>query len=679
MLFRIAGAAFFLLLVACGSSSPQTTSTTTTTTGTPIDPAVGAALSASLVQAAQSEPFSGALAAQGAALALRAGVEASPVTLTSSLVASAPGGEDEARARSGAVSSAATAFAFQLTVVNSPQGSSTQVFSGVLVFDGADNATLAAGPSPQSQIPPGVGLILLGGTEQWQATAGQQNAQVATQGTSCLGTALPAYVTACNDATFTNAGFDISAATPSGGGASGPKTAFLPNGSLVGAVLTIDCAKTTLCVTTIPLVQVSVNPATATVPASGTQQFAATVTGTSNPAVSWTVEGSNSGEVSSSGLYTAPATAGSYSVTATSVADVTKSATALVTVTAAAVAWTRVAISGINSVGVKVDGTLWTWGDNMSGELGNGTTFASQTTPVQIGTGYALVSAGPGFDFAITTAGELFAWGLNDGGNLGNGTKFTNSNVPVSIGTGFAMVSAGFAHVMAIKSDGTLWGWGDNQDGELGNGTMTLETSPTQIGSDSNWTLVAAGYFYTLAVKSDGTLWAWGTGGSELGTDGNGSAQTTPAQIGTGFVSVAAGMGESYAIATDHSYWAWGGNEDGTLGTGTGAAVLTPTQFATGYASLAQVEHGSVELAVKTDGTLLGWGAANAGYIGNGQSLGSETPVAIGSGYASVAVGDDSVLAVKTDGTLWAFGQNQSGQLGLGTTTAELSPTEVKP
>jgi alpha-tubulin suppressor-like RCC1 family protein len=90
-------------------------------------------------------------------------------------------------------------------------------------------------------------------------------------------------------------------------------------------------------------------------------------------------------------------------------------------------------------------------------------------------------------------------------------------------------------------------------------------------------------------------------------------------------------------------------------------------------------EHGSVELAVKTDGTLLGWGAANAGCIGNGQSLGSETPVAIGSGYASVALVDDSVLAVKTDGTLWAFGQNQSGQLGLGTTTAELSPTEVKP
>jgi alpha-tubulin suppressor-like RCC1 family protein len=755
-----------LLLAGCGGSPSHTTTPPPGPTGTNIDPSVSAPLANNLQQAAAESGSQSSVAAQGATLALQAGVQASGVNITA---APTPPPHSAVALKSGAVATGgAQAYAFQLTLLNVPTGPSTQVFSGVLVFTDAADAALAAGPSPASPLPPGVGLILTGGNALWTATAGQVSAQVGqVLSASCPhASLLPAFVTACTLNDFSNAGFAVTASTPSSSFASGSKTVSLPAGALVGAALTVDCSQTSLCgtssgtvsitlspltptvqtggsvqftatvtgtsntavtwtapsygggtisstglytapaasgtytvvatsaadtsvsqsttvtVTSGPVVSVSISPSVATVPAGGTQQFTATVVGTSNTNVNWSVEeGTAGGGVSSSGLYTAPGTAGTYHVVATSQADATKSAVATVTVAAASVPWANVSPGAANSAGVKTDGSLYTWGDNTQGELGNGTTGSThQLSPGKIGTGYTAAFTGTFFALAITTDGSLFGWGRNSTGQLGIGTT-SNVTLPTLVGTGFVTAAGGFLHALGIKTDGTLWAWGDNEEGELGDGTTTNRTSPVQVGTDTDWASVSAGYYYTLAIKTDGTLWAWGyTIAGQLGIGSfTANTQATPVQIGTGFAFVAAGQFSSYAVKTDGTSWAWGNNDAGGLGLAPSVDVLSPTQTGTGYKSQTGCAGENTGLGTKTDGTVWAFGDNSSGEFGNGTTMGSTTPVQVLSGYASVQCGgSEAVLGLKPDGSLWGWGDNTYGELGVGSTaTSVLSPVRI--
>ncbi len=755
-----------LLLAACGSS-PSHTTTPSGPTGNNIDPSVSAPLANNLQQAAAQSGSQASVAAQGATLALQAGVQASGVNITA---APTPPQHSEVPTKSGAVATGgAQAYAFQLTLLNVPTGPSTQVFSGVLVFTDAADAALAAGPSPASPIPPGVGLILTGGNALWTATGGQVSAQVGqVLSASCPhASALPAFVTACTLNDFSNAGFAITASAPSSSFATGSKTVSLPAGALVGAALTVDCSQTSLCgtstgsvgislyspsqtvqvdgtlqftatvtgssntavtwtvvpasgggtisstglytapsspgtyqvvatsvadtsatartsvtVTSGPVVSVSITPAVATVSPGGTQPFMATVVGTSNTQVAWSVEeGTAGGGVSSSGLYTAPGTSGTYHVVATSQADTTKSAVATVTVAVPSVPWAMVSAGSDNSMGLRMDGSLWTWGGNYAGELGTGAALGTfQTSPITLGNGYAFVTAGQTFDFAITTGGMLYAWGRNTYGQLGIGSK-TDVSVPTAVGAGFASVTGGYLHSVAIKTDGTLWAWGDNTYGEFGDGTTTSSTSPIQVGTDTDWASVSAGYFYTLALKTDGTLWAWGyTAFGQLGIGTyTTTTQATPVQIGTGYASVSATWFTSYAVKTDGTFWGWGDNSAGGLGTPptTAGYFLTPMQLGTGYKFGTGDTQSSTGLGLKTDGTVWASGANN-GTFGNGTTTSTTAFVQTLSGFASISVGGYYVLGLKPDGTLWAWGDNTYGELGIGSTaTTELSPIRV--
>ncbi len=665
-----------------------------------------------------------------------------------------------------------SAYAFQLTLLNVPQGPSTQVISGVLVFtDGAD-AALVAGPSPTSPIPPAVGFILAGGSSLWMATAGQVSAQVGAQlSATCPHSALlPAFVTACTLNAFSNAGFAITASTPASSVATGSQTVSIPAGAVVGAALTVDCSQTSLCgtssssvtvtlspvmpavqvggsvqftatvtgssdtavtwtvvpasgggtisstglysapatpgtygvvatsvadtsasqsttvtVTSGPAVSVSITPTAVTVAAGGTQQFTATVAGTSNTQVAWSVEeGTAGGGISSSGLYTAPGTGGgTYHVVATSVADTTKSAVATVTVAAASVPWATVTAGSDNSMGLRTDGSLWTWGGNYAGELGNGAALGTfQTSPIKLGSGYAYVAAGQTFDFAITTGGMLYAWGRNTFGQLGIGSK-TDATLPTAVGAGFASVTGGYLHSAGIKTDGTLWAWGDNEEGELGDGTTTSQTSPIQVGTDTNWASVSAGYFYTLALKTDGTLWGWGW--AIDGQIGNGSSSGnlyTPVEIGAGYASVSATWFTTYAVKTDGTLWGWGNNSAGGLGSppGTPDYFSSPLQIGTGtgYKFGTGATQSSSGVVLKSDGTVWASGDNVNGLYGNGTNTSGTTFVQTVTGFASIQVGSEYVLGLKPDGTLWGWGDNTYGELGIGSAaTSVLSPVRV--
>ena len=189
------------------------------------------------------------------------------------------------------------------------------------------------------------------------------------------------------------------------------------------------------------------------------------------------------------------------------------------------------------------------------------------------------VSAATDRTLAIMEDGTLWGWGNNADGQLGDGTT-TDQSLPVRIGTAmnWASVSVGNAHTVAIRTDGSLWAWGDNGSGRLGDGTTTGRATPIRIGTATDWASVSAGGQHTVAIRTDGTLWAWGWNGwGQLG-DSSWDTRWSPVQIGTAtdWASVSAGHNHSTAIRTGGLLWAWGNNGQGRLGDGTTSTRWSP-------------------------------------------------------------------------------------------------------
>jgi len=338
-----------------------------------------------------------------------------------------------------------------------------------------------------------------------------------------------------------------------------------------------------------------------------------------------------------------------------------------------------------HTVAIKSEGTLWAWGWNYNGELGDGT-MTERHSPVRIGSdcNWEHVAAGPFHTVATKSNGTLWVWGNNDYYRLGLGYGQGNEEYsPVQVGTdsNWEQVAAGTLHTVATKSNGTLWAWGWNEGGQLGDGTWFDRDSPVQIGSASDWEQVAAGQAYTLAIKSDGTLWAWGENGcGQLGVVGT-TDRPSPVKVGTdsNWEQVAAGAYHTVAIKSDGTLWAWGKNDLGQLGDGTTTERHSPVQIGTD-SNWEQVAAGQAHIvAIKSDGTLWAWGWNRCGELGDGTTTKRHSPVQIGlaSNWEQVAAKVLHTVAIKSNGTLWAWGDNSSGQLGDGTTTERHSPVLI--
>jgi alpha-tubulin suppressor-like RCC1 family protein len=294
--------------------------------------------------------------------------------------------------------------------------------------------------------------------------------------------------------------------------------------------------------------------------------------------------------------------------------------------------WTSLTTGENSFAGIKTDGTLWTWGGNNYGQLGDGTTTARSSPGTTAGGGTNWKQAAVTFVYstqntmaAIKTDGTLWTWGGNAYGALGDGTTTARSSPGTTAGggTNWKQVVCGLRMVAAIKTDGTLWTWGYNSTGQLGDGTTSTRSSPvTTAGGGTNWKQVASGYDAIGAIKTDGTLWVWGLNNAGQVGDGTVSARSSPVTTaggGTNWKQVASGLQAIGAIKTDGTLWTWGVNDRGQLGDGTITSRRSPGTTAGGGTNWKQVSMGSeFSGAIKTDGTLWGWGMNNYGQLATG-------------------------------------------------------------
>ena len=295
----------------------------------------------------------------------------------------------------------------------------------------------------------------------------------------------------------------------------------------------------------------------------------------------------------------------------------------------------------------KSDGTLWAWGNNAHGQMGNNLqgTNLKYSSPIQIpGTQWVEKIPDNGYAYdaiAVKTDGTLWAWGANHtGGELGQNDTIPYSS-PVQIpGTqwttsGMNGSSGGIAQQHFTKTDGTLWTWGYELRGGLGLNDRTHRSSPTQIPG-TYWAGPHGGYYNASCFKTDGTLWMWGMNtAGDLGQN----------ETGVGYYSSPVQLpGTQWSVARDKisGYYHWG--------------------------------------AIKTDGTLWMWGRDGThGSLGINDRTPRSSPVQIpGTEWTEISCGQHyNTGARKSDGTYWVWGKNDQGMLGLNDLIYRSSPTQV--
>ncbi|MCD6309846.1 MAG: RCC1 repeat- and reductase domain-containing protein [Candidatus Eremiobacteraeota bacterium] len=302
---------------------------------------------------------------------------------------------------------------------------------------------------------------------------------------------------------------------------------------------------------------------------------------------------------------------------------------------------------GLYSLALRGDGTVWAWGANNTGQLGNGT-HDDSNVPVRVSNLNDVIAVSAGGSYAFATEshslalrkdGTIWAWGWNGDGQLGDGTKISR-NIPVRVLNldNVIAISAGGSHSLALREDGTVWAWGANVQGQLGNGTYINSDTPVQVSNLDDVIAISAGIWHSLALREDGTVWAWGWNGDEQLGDGEGGDAKfddkknipVPVLNLNDVIGIATGKSHSLALCKDGTIWAWGWNGRGQLGNGTNEESSNIPGRVLNLDNVIAISGGiGHSLALCNDGTVWAWGANNFGEIGDGTLVDKNIPTRI--------------------------------------------------
>lgn len=334
----------------------------------------------------------------------------------------------------------------------------------------------------------------------------------------------------------------------------------------------------------------------------------------------------------------------------------------------------RIAAGGYHSLVVKPDGTLWAFGSNFAGQLGNNdsdrvvgppgpTDYQNEFAPVRVGiaNNWREVAAGTLTSYGLKGDGTSWSWGRDSSGSCGVGIGIGVDTLtwvrPQQNGSAISSIFSGygFAAWRITTNNRELWACGGINCFSLPPPWPPIPGTvfPIQVGVDGGWSKVATFNFGAFAIKQDGTLWKTIPG-----------VQNYLAQVGTEtWLDVATGA----AIRSDGTLWTLINNNWIQIpNTGTGWKMVSAWE-------------GGHYMAIKSNGTLWGWGTNTYGQIGNGNTANISSPIQIGTdaNWLDVSAGGSHTIATKTDGSVWTWGLNSSGQLGTGDFQNRLIPFQI--
>jgi alpha-tubulin suppressor-like RCC1 family protein len=350
-----------------------------------------------------------------------------------------------------------------------------------------------------------------------------------------------------------------------------------------------------------------------------------------------------------------------------------------------ATTFASISSGGFHSCGVQATtGNSYCWGWNGFGQVGNGVALdgvAPVPVPVVPQTA-TLVTTGHEHTCALTTGGSVYCWGQNSSGQLGDGTYSDHTTAaPVSTYVDFLSVSGGASHSCGLRPGNLIYCWGDNTFGQLGNGTTTTSPTPTPA-SGSSWAGVSTGDDHTCALTTTGAAYCWGNNPDGRVGNNTTAQQNSPALVNGGFTfsKISAGGLLSCGVTTGGAAYCWGDNSSGGLGNNSTVNSSVPVKVS-GTQTWANVSAGfAYACGLTTGGNAYCWGDNANGQLGNGTSTNSSVPVAVSGSLTWKVIStsrDGTVCGITTGNAAYCWGINFTGQVGDGSYTYRNAPVLV--
>ncbi len=343
------------------------------------------------------------------------------------------------------------------------------------------------------------------------------------------------------------------------------------------------------------------------------------------------------------------------------------------------------AVGEAHTCAIRPTAHEYCWGFNEYGALG-----IQASTPVTTPRGvlgdlaFQSISSGAEFSCAILSAGgQAYCWGDNASGEGGNGSLVDQGEPMAVTGSlGFSEIAAGTEFSCGL-SGGAAYCWGDNYVGQLGNGTTTSSSSPQAVSGGLQFAALAVGSFHACAITTGGTLYCWGDNASGALGDGTTTSRSAPEVINaaTHYLAVTAGDGFTCALDGSMKPWCWGANTYGAVGNGSSGNVITSPTVVSGNLTFTTISAGAFHACGATSsGATYCWGNNVSGQIGDNTTTDRTVPTAVSGTFAFTAIGAGFAhsCGLTSTGSTYCWGDNSSGQIGDGTVIQRLTPTAVQ-